>query len=71
MSDGSDAHYTILGNLFAGLKSALSGTPCRPFVSGMKVRIASADAMLYPDVFVTCDSRDNPPKPPLPRRTLC
>jgi Uma2 family endonuclease len=62
MSGGSDAHYTIIGNLFAGLRTALSGTPCRPFVSGMKVRIASADAMLYPDVFVTCDSRDKAPE---------
>jgi len=62
MSGGSDAHYTITLNLAASLKSALAGTPCRPFVSGMKVRIASADAMLYPDVFVTCDSRDKAPE---------
>jgi Uma2 family endonuclease len=58
MSGGTDAHYTILGNFFANLRSALSGTPCRPFVSGMKVRIEAADAVLYPDVFVTCDARD-------------
>ena len=58
ISGGSDAHYTILGNLFASFRAALSGTPCRPFVSGMKVRIAAADAVLYPDVFVTRDSRD-------------
>ena len=62
MSGGSDAHYTILGNLFAGFKAALSGTPCRPFVSGMKIRIACADAVLYPDVFVTCDGRDKAPE---------
>lgn len=62
MSGGSDAHYTITLNLASNLRSELSGTPCRPFVSGMKVRIASADAMLYPDVFVTCDSRDKTPE---------
>ena len=62
MSGGSDAHYTITLNLAANLKSALSGTPSRPFVSGMKVRIALADAVLYPDVFVTCDSRDKAPE---------
>ncbi|MBL8430889.1 MAG: Uma2 family endonuclease [Dechloromonas sp.] len=62
MSGGSDAHYTITLNLAANLKSALSGTPCRPFVSGMKVRIAATDAVLYPDVFVTCDSRDKTPE---------
>jgi Uma2 family endonuclease len=58
MSGGTDAHYTITLNLAASLKSALSGTPCRPFVSGMKVRVEAADAVLYPDVFVTCDARD-------------
>lgn len=58
MSGGTDAHYTILGNFFVNLRSALSGTPFRPFVSGMKVRIEAADAVLYPDVFVTCDARD-------------
>jgi len=62
MSGGSDAHYTVTLNLASSLKSELSGTPCRPFVSGMKVRIASADAILYPDVFVTCDSRDKVPE---------
>lgn len=62
MSGGTDAHYTILGNFFAGLKTELSGTPCRPFVSGMKVRIQAADAVLYPDVFVTCDARDKTPE---------
>ncbi|MGB2903015.1 MAG: Uma2 family endonuclease [Candidatus Dechloromonas phosphoritropha] len=58
MSSGTDAHYAILGNFFAGLKASLSGTPCRPFVSGMKVHIETADAVLYPDVFVTCGARD-------------
>jgi Uma2 family endonuclease len=62
VSGGSDAHYTITLNLAANLKTALSGTPCRPFVSGMTVRIATADAVLYPDVFVTCDSRDKTPE---------
>jgi Uma2 family endonuclease len=28
----------------------------------MKVRVASADAVLYPDVFVTSDSRDKAPE---------
>ena len=58
MSGGTDAHYTITLNLAAALKSSLVGSPCRPFVSGMKVQIKTADAVLYPDVFVTCDNRD-------------
>lgn len=58
MSGGSDTHYTILGNTYSALKSALQGSPCRTFVSGMKLCIERADAMFYPDVFVTCDPRD-------------
>jgi len=62
MSGGTDAHYTITLNLAASLRSALAGTPCRPFVSGMKVSIKAADAILYPDVFLTCDARDKAPE---------
>lgn len=58
MSGGSDAHYTILGNLFSLTKAGLRKGPCRAFVSGMQVKIEHADAVLYPDVFVTCDPRD-------------
>lgn len=62
MSGGTDAHYTITLNLAAALKSHLVGSPCRPFVSGMKIQIKAADAALYPDVFVTCDNRDKTPE---------
>ena len=58
MSGGTDAHYTILGNAYAGLRATLSGKPCRTFVSGMKLRIDRADAVFYPDVFVTCAESD-------------
>ena len=58
MSGGSDAHFTISLNIASFLKDKLAGTPCRTFVSGMKVRADAADAMFYPDVFVTCDARD-------------
>ena len=49
MSGGTDAHYTILGNAYAGLRAALAGKPCRAFVSGMKLRIERADAAFYPE----------------------
>lgn len=58
MSGGTDAHYTVLLNAATSLKTALAGKPCRVFVSGMKLRIDRADAVFYPDVFVTCDLRD-------------
>jgi Uma2 family endonuclease len=31
------------------------------FMSDMKLRVATADAVFYPDVFVTCDARDRSP----------
>ena len=58
MSGGSDAHYTITLNVASAIRDALRGSPCRTFVSGMKIHIAAADSSLYPDVFVSCDPRD-------------
>ncbi len=50
------AHGTL--NIGAALKSALRGTPCRTFVADMKLRIAAADTLFYPDVMVSSDARD-------------
>ena len=52
------AHAHVAGNLYAALKAALRGTPCRAFVADMKLRIDAADSAFYPDVMVSCDSRD-------------
>lgn len=68
MAGGSDAHYTIGLNFAAALKSELRASPCRPFIAGMKVQIEAADAVLYPDVFVTCDDRDREPAADLAKR---
>lgn len=57
-----DAHCTICLNLATYLKAELRGTPCRTFISGMKLRIDGADAVLYPDVFVTCSAQDREPE---------
>lgn len=62
MSGGTDTHYTVLLNLATALKAEFSGTPCRPFVSGMKVNVEAADAVFYPDVFVTCHPADRLPE---------
>lgn len=58
MVGASDAHVTIAGNLFFLLKKSLQGTPCRTYISDMKVNVATANAFFYPGVLVTCDSRD-------------
>jgi len=51
-------HATVAGNIFATLREHLRGTPCLPFISDMKLRVAITDAFYYPDVMVTCDARD-------------
>jgi Uma2 family endonuclease len=58
MVGASDAHVTIALNLAAALKEKLKGSPCRTYISDMKVRVEQADAFFYPDVFVACDERD-------------
>lgn len=58
MTGARATHNTIAGNLFAFLKQAMRGAPCRVFISDMKLQVASANASFYPDVFVTCDPRD-------------
>jgi len=51
-------HAVVAGNLFTALRTHLRGSSCLPFISDMKLRVASADAFFYPDVMVTCDARD-------------
>jgi len=56
MSDGSRAHNTIAGNIFAKLRAGLRGGPCQVFMADFKVRleIAGEDIFYYPDVVVSC-----------------
>ncbi len=58
MVGATDNHVTIALNLAARLKQHLKGTPCRTYISDMKLRVEKADAFFYPDVMVTCDSKD-------------
>lgn len=58
MTGATDAHVTVAGNLFALLRAHVRGTPCRVFMADMKLRVETADAFFYPDVFVTCAESD-------------
>lgn len=51
-------HVIVAGNCFALLKSHLRGRPCRALIADMQLEVESADAVLYPDVMVSCDPRD-------------
>ena len=58
MADAEDRHVTLAGNLYMALRHHLSGTPCRTYMSDMKVHVASANQYFYPDVVVTCSASD-------------
>ncbi len=50
-------HERVVVNLVSRIDSALQGSPCQVFGSNAKLQVAD-DAILYPDVFVTCDRAD-------------
>jgi Uma2 family endonuclease len=58
MAGGSDEHNTASLNVASAFKSHLRGTPCRVFMSDMRLELAHNSHYSYPDVFVTCDPRD-------------
>ena len=58
MAGAGEAHVTTAGNVYAALRRHLKGSPCRSFISDMKLRVDAADAFFYPDVMVTCASAD-------------
>lgn len=58
MAGAGENHVTIAGNLFISLKQQLKGTPCRSYISDMKVKVEHANAYFYPDVFVSCNPSD-------------
>lgn len=71
MTGARDAHNTIALNVATSLKAALRGTSCRAFIADMKLQVQAVDAFFYPDVFVTCDSRDKAPEADLAKRHPC
>jgi Uma2 family endonuclease len=51
-------HVVVAGALFARLREHLRGTRCRAYTSDMKLEVAAADAVFYPDAMVSCDEAD-------------
>jgi Uma2 family endonuclease len=58
MAGAEDRHVTVALNVAIALRPHLSGTPCRTFMSDMKLHVAAANSYFYPDVMVTCSSAD-------------
>jgi Uma2 family endonuclease len=58
MAGAGERHVTVALNVAMALRQHLAGTPCRTFITDMKLRVEAADAFFYPDVMVTCSPRD-------------
>ena len=59
MVGGKRGHGRVIANVMRLLGNLLDDTPCQPFSENMKVQV-DEDAVLYPDVFVTCDREFSP-----------
>jgi Uma2 family endonuclease len=58
MAGAGEAHVTVALNVAMALRQHLAGSPCRTFISDMKLHVDAADAFFYPDVMVTCSAAD-------------
>ena len=58
MAGGSDVHNVVTGNVYMALRIGLQHTRCNVFMSDVRLRLAAADDLFYPDVFVTCSDAD-------------
>ncbi|MBC8094646.1 MAG: Uma2 family endonuclease [Akkermansiaceae bacterium] len=57
-------HNQITGNIYLALRQHFKGKPCRVFMSDIRVNfhIREDEYYYYPDIVVTCDSRDTHPR---------
>lgn len=58
MAGAEDRHVTVSMNIAFALRQHLSGSPCRTYISDMRLRVAAANSYFYPDVLVTCSATD-------------
>lgn len=54
MAGGTPEHSLLKSNLLGLAHAALSGRPCRPFDSDLRVRVPSTTLATYPDLSVIC-----------------
>jgi Uma2 family endonuclease len=58
LAGAEDRHVTVSMNIAFALRQHLSGSPCRTYMSDMRLHIAAANSYFYPDVLVTCSALD-------------
>ena len=56
LAGSTDRHNRIAGNIFRRLADAADDTPCRVYISDMRVQIGKV--FYYPDVMVACEEPD-------------
>lgn len=54
MAGGSASHAEVARNTGFALHNKLRGSPCQVMMSDMRLRVAAAGAIFYPDVLVHC-----------------
>lgn len=59
MAGAEDDHVTVALNIAIALRHHLKGSPCRAYMSDMKLRVESLGSVFYPDVMVTCSAADH------------
>ena len=57
IAGGTQNHNTVALNTAIALRSHLKGSPCKVFISDIRVQVAAVDAYFYPDVVVNCQHR--------------
>jgi Uma2 family endonuclease len=58
MAGGSKEHNQICGNLYVALRAVLRGSPCRAYMTDVRLHVEAANAFFYPDLAVTCAEAD-------------
>lgn len=59
MTGATKRHNRIVGNIYRRLADAAEDGPCRVYVEGVKLQVAS-DVIYYPDVMVACGPDNDP-----------
>ncbi|MBD9360050.1 Uma2 family endonuclease [Methylomonas fluvii] len=58
MTGARQDHVVVSLNIASALKQRLRGTPCRPYIADLKLKVEAAEAFFYPDVMVSCHPGD-------------
>jgi Uma2 family endonuclease len=58
MAGAEDRHVTVSMNIAFALRQHLTGSPCRTYMSDMRLQVTAANSYFYPDVLVTCSALD-------------